>query len=85
MWLAFISCPTGENNLKTKKTLGDTIGAFKSITTLECIRSVNKLGWATLNGKLRQLNYWEHIIRDEASYQKIANYAIINASNWAVD
>ena len=36
-------------------------------------------------GKLWQRNYWEHIIRNEQSYQRIANYIINNPINWQKD
>jgi len=35
--------------------------------------------------KLWQRNYHEHIIRDEQSYQKIAEYIINNPMNWKAD
>lgn len=30
-------------------------------------------------------NYYEHIIRDEQSYQRISNYIIANPQNWIRD
>jgi len=54
------------------KTVGDMVGAFQSIVTVEYIRGVKQFGWAPFNGKLWQRNYWEHIIRDEPSYYRIA-------------
>ncbi len=32
-----------------------------------------------------QRNYYEHIIRNEQSYQHISNYIIANPSNWVQD
>lgn len=32
-----------------------------------------------------QRNYYEHIIRDEQSYQRISNYIIANPQNWIQD
>ena len=37
------------------------------------------------NGKLWQRNYYEHIIRNEQSYQRIADYIINNPENWKKD
>jgi hypothetical protein len=34
-------------------------------------------------GKLWQCNYYEHIIRDEHSYQQISEYVINNPAKWA--
>jgi REP element-mobilizing transposase RayT len=36
-------------------------------------------------GKLWQRNYYEHIIRDEQSYQRISEYIIKNPKNWKGD
>ncbi len=36
-------------------------------------------------GKIWQRNYYEHIIRDEESYNKIANYIVNNPANWKTD
>ena len=67
------------------KTLGDIVGAFQSIATVEYIRGVKQLGWQPFNGKLWQRNYWEHIIRDKKSYQRISEYIINNPKNWKDD
>ncbi len=72
--------PTGKNN-----TLGDMVGAFQSIVTVEYIRGVKNLEWKPFNGKLWQRNYWEHIIRNDNSYQRISNYIQNNPLNWMDD
>lgn len=36
-------------------------------------------------GKLWQRNYYEHIIRDEKSYDDIAAYIINNPAQWELD
>jgi putative transposase len=41
-------------------TLGDVVGAFKSITTDEYIQGVKILEWAPFSGRLWQRNYYEH-------------------------
>ena len=58
---------------------------FKTMTTNEYIRGVKTLGWQRFDKKLWQRNYWERIIRDEQSYQRIANYIINNPANWGKD
>lgn len=67
------------------KTVGDMMDAFKSIVTVEYIRGVKNLGWQPFDGKLWQRNYYEHIIRDEQSYQRIAQYIINNPAKWQED
>jgi len=47
---------------------------FKTMTTNEYIRGVKTQGWKPFNGKLWQCNYYEHIIRDEDSHQRIVYY-----------
>ncbi len=58
---------------------------FKTMTTNEYIRGVKNLGWEPFYKKLWQRNYWEHIIRNENSYQNISNYIINNPSKWNED
>ncbi|MDI9355964.1 MAG: hypothetical protein QM536_02935, partial [Chitinophagaceae bacterium] len=67
-------------------TMGEHIGSplhrvvqwLKTMTTNEYIRGVKTLGWQPFNGKLWQRNYWEHIIRNENDYLRIAEYIINN-------
>ena len=35
--------------------------------------------------RIWQRNYWEHIIRDEKSYNEIAEYIVNNPINWHKD
>jgi len=55
------------------------------MSTNEYIRGVKNLGWEPFNGKLWQRNYWEHIIRNENEYNRIAEYIINNPQNWGND
>jgi REP element-mobilizing transposase RayT len=55
---------------------------FKTMTTNEYIRGVKQNGWQPFAGKLWQRNYYEHIIRDENDYRRIANYIVNNPMNW---
>lgn len=66
-------------------TVGDIVGAFVSITTVEYIRRVKSGIWRPFNKKIWQRNYWEHIIRDEKSYLNILEYIINNPENWDND
>ena len=77
--------PQGIAPTAKPKTVGDMVGAFQSIVTVEYIRGVKQHGWQPFNGKLWQRNYWEHIIRDELSYQRISEYIINNPKNWDND
>jgi putative transposase len=66
-------------------TVGEMMGAFKSITTLEYINGANNLGWEPFAGKLWQRNFYEHIIRNEISYYKISDYIVNNPARWKDD
>jgi REP element-mobilizing transposase RayT len=77
--------PQGIAPTAKPKTVGDMVGAFQSIVTVEYIRGVKQHGWQPFNGKLWQRNYLEHIIRDELSYQRISEYIINNPKNWDND
>ncbi len=61
------------------------VGAFKSITTNEYIRGVEKCDWLPFDRKLWQRNYYEHIIRNAESYGNIAEYIITNPARWQDD
>jgi hypothetical protein len=63
-------------------TVGDIVGAFKSISTNEYIRGVKQNDWQRFNKKLWQRNYWEHIIRNENECLKISQYIIDNPAKW---
>jgi putative transposase len=73
--------------------LGEHIGSplhrvlqwFKTMTTNEYIRGVKCMDWQPFNGKFWQRNYYEHIIRSQQSYQRIAEYIINNPAKWADD
>ncbi|HTN69062.1 MAG TPA: transposase, partial [Dysgonamonadaceae bacterium] len=58
---------------------------FKTMTTNEYIRNVKSNDWKRFDGKLWQRNYWEHIIRNEKSYQNISEYIINNPTKWIAD
>lgn len=66
-------------------TIGDIIGAFKSITTHECILGVKHNKWLPFNNRLWQRNYYEHIVRNEYSLNKIRQYIHDNPKNWQED
>lgn len=66
----------------TTVTVGNIIGAFKSITTVEYIRGVKSLGWPPFNKRLWQRNYYEHIIRNDLAFWRITEYIKNNPKSW---
>jgi len=65
--------------------IGNIIGAYKSVVANACLISFKCSTENEFMGKLWQRNFYEHIIRDEQSYQKIADYIINNPINWEED
>jgi putative transposase len=63
-----------------RKPLGRLIGAFKTVST----KQVNAMR-GTPGLPLWQRNYYEHVIRDDESLDRIRRYIVDNPSRWAVD
>ena len=66
-------------------TLGDVIGAFKSITTNEYIRNVKNKNWLSFNKYFWQRNYYERVIRDDNDLNRIREYIVNNPAKWEED
>ncbi len=66
-------------------TLGQIVGAFKSIVVDEYIRGVKKQGWKPFNGKIWQRDYFERIIRNEAELLETRQYIRNNPLKWQLD
>jgi putative transposase len=60
------------------KTVGSIVRGYKSAVT----NQINLLG---NNEPVWQRDYYEHIIRNEKSYQRISDYIVNNAKNWKQD
>jgi len=67
------------------KSLGNIIGAFKSITTHEYIQNIKTNNWHWFAGRLWQRNYYERIIRNNQELNRIRQYIINNPDNWETD
>jgi len=84
--------PTGTQSLieqttttEISPTIGDVIGAFKSLSTNDYIAGVKQKNWQPFDQKLWQRNYYEHVIRSEQSYLDIVEYIRNNPLKWAED
>ncbi len=66
-------------------TVGNIMGAFKSIATNEYIRGVTNGFWPPFLGRLWQRNYYEHVIRSEESLNRIRAYIATNPLRWELD
>jgi putative transposase len=69
------------------RTMGlpDVVHRFKTMTTKRYADGVKRLGWEPFRGRLWQRNYYEHIIRNEESLNRIREYILTNPMRWALD
>jgi|WetSurMetagenome_2_1015567.scaffolds.fasta_scaffold377428_1 putative transposase len=61
-------------------TLGDAIRTFKSISAIQVNRVLARTGQP-----LWQRNYYEHIIRNKTSLERVREYVASNPQNWMMD
>ncbi|MDZ4185662.1 MAG: transposase, partial [Desulfuromonadales bacterium] len=64
-------------------TVGEVVGAFKSLTTHEYTIGVAKSRWPAFPGRLWQRNYFERVIRNDAELEKFRDYILTNPARWA--
>ena len=60
------------------RSLGSFIAGFKASVTRRADHELN-------TGNIWQRNYYEHILRDQADYERIASYILDNSLNWDKD
>jgi uncharacterized protein (TIGR00252 family) len=58
---------------------------FKTMTTNEYIHGVKEHGWPQFQGSLWQRSFYDHVIRDEASLNRIREYISTNPLRWDLD
>ena len=66
-------------------SLQDVVHRFKTLTTKRYADGVKQFGWTPFRGRLWQRNYYEHIVRDEESLNRIRQYILDNPARWAFD
>jgi putative transposase len=54
------------------------VRSFKSAVT-------RRAGLELNSGNIWQRNYYEHILRDQADYERVAAYILDNPANWGQD
>ena len=69
----------------TELSLSDVVHRFKTMTTKRYTDGVKQKDWPPFRGRLWQRNYYEHVIRDDASLNLIRQYIMDNPSHWAED
>jgi putative transposase len=58
---------------------------FKTMTTNEYIHGVKEHGWPQFYGGLWQRSFYDHVIRDEESLNRIREYIATNPLRWDLD
>ncbi|MCC6187381.1 MAG: hypothetical protein IT256_09535, partial [Chitinophagaceae bacterium] len=72
----------GECNSPLPRGPSQTIGAIVRGSKSSVTKQLGLMGFEE---KLWQRNYYEHIIRNEQSYNTISNYIINNVAKWHAD
>lgn len=87
--ISVVSGENIENVVPNGDILGEHMGSplrevlswFKTMSTNEYIRGVKDHDWPRFRGKLWQRNYYEHIIRNQRSFENISGYIAKNPGN----
>ena len=75
-----LSMPKYKGRVQRAPTVGDVVRGFKSSVT----KRLNAIS-GTSGQRFWQRNYYEHIIRNEDAYLKIAAYIQTNPQRWETD
>ena len=67
-------------SMNPQPALGNIIGAYKSLTTVEYTRGVRMMKWTPFHRRLWQRNYYEHVIRNDDALGGIREYRTY--ANW---
>ena len=71
--------------LRSQQSLFHVIQWFKTMTTNEYIKNVKEHNWPRFDKHLWQRSYYDHILRNEQDYNRIAEYIKNNPRNWSED
>jgi len=77
--------PQGVAPTWKRLSLSDVVHRYKTLTTKRYADGVKNNGWQPFNGRLWQRNYYEHIIRNDDEYNRIAEYISNNPKTWKED
>jgi putative transposase len=66
-------------------SLSDVIRNVKSYTTVCYLNGILESKWESFDQSLWQRSYYEHIIRDNESLDRIRQYILDNPANWQKD
>ena len=66
-------------------TVGDVVRWFKTMTTNQYITHVKSGILPPFDKRIWQRNYYEHVIRNDADYDRLATYIADNPVKWSED
>ena len=72
-------------DMESAPTLSKIIQSFKRHTTIRYIKMVKNGTCPPFNKRIWQRNYHEHIVRNDADYERVATYTINNPLTWEND
>jgi REP element-mobilizing transposase RayT len=75
-------CPDDDDDILS---LSDVVHRFKTLTTKRYVDGVKQHGWPPFPGRVWQRNYYEHIIRNDESLNRIRKYIANNPMKWELD
>jgi REP element-mobilizing transposase RayT len=81
------ACPhTGQpQGVAPTLSLPDTVHRCKTLTTNRYMDGVKQHGWPLFPRRVWQRNYYEHIIRNDESLNRIREYILNNPVQWEMD
>ena len=65
--------------------LPDAIHGFKTMTIERYADGVEQLGWEPFRCRMRQRSYYERIVRNEESLNRVRHYILDNPLCWSFD
>lgn len=77
--------PRGVAPTLKKMSLPSAVHRFKSMVTTHYRKGIIQKNWRYFDKRVWQRNYYEHIIRNDESLNKIREYIITNPQRWHLD
>jgi len=74
-----------EDSAADVTTIGEIVGAFKSLCVHNCLQWVKDNEPDRFIGKVWQRNYWEHVVRNTREMDNIRMYIQQNPAKWSTD
>ena len=72
-------------DMESAPTISDIIQTFKRMSTIEYIRLVKAGDVPAFDKRVWQRSFYDHVIRDEPDYLRIAEYISENPAKWMED